>query len=386
MVDLELKYGCNPHQGGARLLLPGPDGPLRVLNGRPSYINMLDALTAWPLVRELHSVTGKVAATSFKHVSPAGAATDGAVPDELAKALFLEQAPGSPVARAYVRARGADRMSSFGDAVAVSDVVDVELAQILKKEVSDLIIAPGYEPGALEVLRGKRRGDYLILEIDPDFEPQELESRTVFGLELLQNRNDRRIEPDSFAGDSEVPASVAHTLTVATTALKYTQSNSVCIAYDGQVIGMGAGQQSRIHCTRIACAKAEKWMLQTHPKVLGLRFPDALGRPERTNVVDQFILWNALSDPERRQVVSVLGYEPEPLLDAEREDWFGRFEGLCMSSDAFIPFRDNVDRAAATGVRYVAHAGGSMRDASVREAARELGVAVFETGVRCFLH
>jgi len=359
---------------------------VRVLNGAASYINILDALTAWPLVRELSSVTGKVAAASFKHLSPAGAAVDGPVSDAFVRSQYLDRAPESAVARAYVRARGADRMSSFGDAVAVSETVGVELAQILRREVSDLIVAPAYEPEALEILSAKRGGKYLVLQIDSDFEPDAIESRKVFGLTLEQERNTGLITPDLFRADPPLPEDIVETLVVGTTALKYTQSNSVCVAFEGQVIGMGAGQQSRIHCTRIACAKAEKWMLQTHPKVLELQFPAETGRPEKTNAVDQFLLWDDLSTPEREHLISTLGHEPTPLSREERRAWFSEFDGLCMSSDAFIPFRDNIDRAAATGVSVVAHAGGSMRDESVREAAAELGVRVVETGVRCFLH
>ena len=386
MSTLELRYGANPHQGQARLRLPESDVPVRVLNGAASYINILDALTAWPLVRELSSVTGKAAAASFKHLSPAGAAVDGPVSDAFVRSQYLDRAPESAVARAYVRARGADRMSSFGDAVAVSETVGVELAQILRREVSDLIVAPAYEPEALEILSAKRGGKYLVLQIDPDFEPDAIESRKVFGLTLEQERNTGLITPELFGAEPTLPVDIVETLVVGTTALKYTQSNSVCVAFEGQVIGMGAGQQSRIHCTRIACAKAEKWMLQTHPKVLELQFPEETGRPEKTNAVDQFLLWDDLSTPEQDHLISTLGHEPTPLSREERRAWFAEFDGLCMSSDAFIPFRDNIDRAAATGVSVVAHAGGSMRDESVREAAAELGVRVVETGVRCFLH
>jgi AICAR transformylase/IMP cyclohydrolase PurH len=301
---------------------------------------------------------------------------------------MLDFDPTSDAATAYVRARGADRVSSFGDAAAVSTVVDRELALVLKREVSDLIVAPGYDPDALEILKSKKRGAYLILEVDPEFGPGPLERRDLFGMEIVQERNVATVGPDTIrAGtDQTLPDDVVETLVVATTALKYTQSNSVCLAWEGQVIGMAAGQQSRIHCTRLACEKAEKWMLQTHPKVLALDFPQGLGRPERTNAVDQYVHWDRLSPPEQGQLVSSLGYRPEPLTAGERAAWFAGFEGLCLSSDAFIPFRDNVDRAAASGVRYVAHTGGSVRDASVREAAEGQGVVVIETGVRCFYH
>jgi len=360
--------------------------PLTVVNGSPGYINILDALTAWQLVRELNAVTGKQAAASFKHVSPAGAAVAGPITDAFAQSQFLARPPESSVASAYVRARGADRMSSFGDAAAVSGRVNLELAEVLRTEVSDLLIAPADVQDALRLLKTKRRGQYLILQIDPEYEPEAMESRDVFGLTLEQERNARLITPELFAAGGTVPPTELESLVVATTALKYTQSNSACVAYQGQVIGLGAGQQSRIHCTRLACSKAEKWMLQTHPKVLGLRLPLDMGRPERTNAIDQYILWDELSRAEQAHFIATMGYEPEPLSMAEKQSWFAAFDGLVMSSDAFIPFRDNVDRAAMTGVSYVAHAGGSVRDGSVRQAAAESGITVIETGVRCFLH
>lgn len=387
-LEIPLRYGCNPHQQSARLSFPGGSAPLRVLNGEPGYINVLDALTGWQLVRELARVTGKAAAASYKHVSPAGAAVAAPVSDAFARAQFLAAPPEDAVSRAYVRARGADRMSSFGDAVAISGTVTRELAEILRSEVSDLIIAPAYEPDALEVLRSKRRGSYLVLEIDPEYAPEGPEQRDVFGLVLSQDRNLLPITPERFrsASGAPLPERVVETLVVATTALKYTQSNSVGVAIDGQVIGMAAGQQSRIHGTRIACDKAEKWMLQTHPRVLDLRFPAKLPRPERANAVDQYILWDQLSAPERAALVATLGYAPEPISAAERQAWFNGFDALCLSSDAFIPFRDNIDRAARTGVRYVAHPGGALREKDVRSAAREHGIEMIETGVRCFFH
>jgi AICAR transformylase/IMP cyclohydrolase PurH len=386
--EISLRYGCNPHQQFARLVQPSGRAPLRVLNGEASYINLLDALTGWQLVRELAGVTGKAAAASFKHVSPAGAAVAGPISEAFARSQFLGEPPHDPVTRAYVRARGADRMSSFGDACAVSHPVTAELAAVLKAEVSDLIIAPAYEPEALEVLRSKRRGSYLILEIDPEYLPDGPERRDVFGFALEQSRASVTIRPELFQSrdGTATPESVAETMVVATTALKYTQSNSVCVAYEGQVIGMAAGQQSRIHATRIACDKAEKWTLQTHPKVLALRFPPGMPKPERANAVDQYVLWERLSRAERDALSSSLGYTPEPLTEAERDEWYRGFEGLCLSSDAFIPFRDNVDRAAATGIRYIAHPGGAIRHESVALAAREYGITVFETGVRCFFH
>ena len=387
-LDISLRYGCNPHQKFARLVQPSDRTPLRVLNGEASYINILDALTGWQLVRELAEVTGKAAAASFKHVSPAGAAVADPISEDFARAQFLSEPTNDPVTQAYVRARGADRMSSFGDACAVSHPVTVELATILKAEVSDLIIAPSYEPAALEVLRSKRRESYLILEIDPEYSPEGLDRRDVFGFALEQSRASVTFRPELFQArdGSATPESVVETMVVATTALKYTQSNSVCVAYEGQVIGMAAGQQSRIHATRIACDKAEKWMLQTHPKVLALRFPPNLLKPERANTVDQYVLWERLSRNERDSLSSALGYMPEPITGTEREEWYSRFEDLCLSSDAFIPFRDNVDRAAATGVRYIAHPGGAIRQERIAAAAREHGITLFETGVRCFFH
>jgi phosphoribosylaminoimidazolecarboxamide formyltransferase / IMP cyclohydrolase len=386
-MEIPLRYGMNPHQRHARIVLPDGRSPLRIHNGSPSYINVLDALGAWQLVRELKAATGKTAAAAFKHVSPAGAAVAGSISDEFARAQMLERMPTDADALAYVRARGGDRMSAFGDAVAISDRVGVELAQILRAEVSDLIIAPGYEPDALAMLCRKKRGTYLVLEIDPEYEPPAIERREVFGMTLEQERNSAPITRSLFAsGSGAIPASAVESLVVATVALKYTQSNSVGIAVDGQVIGMAAGQQSRIHCTRLACDKAEKWMLQTHPKVLGLRFRAGLGRPERTNAIDQFIAWDQLTDTELAQLRTVLEEDPEPITRAEREAWLRTFDGLVLSSDAFIPFRDNVDRAARSGVRFIAHAGGTTREGEVHTAAVEHGIVLVETGLRCFLH
>jgi AICAR transformylase/IMP cyclohydrolase PurH len=387
VTDIPLRYGCNPDQGAARVILrEGLRPPLRVLNGEPSYINILDALTGWQLVRELSAVTGKAAAASYKHASPAGAAVAGAISMDFARSQWLDTPPTDEVTQAYARARGADRVSSFGDAAAVSHPVTVELARLLKAEVSDLIIAPSYHPDALEILRSKRRGRYLILEIDEKYEPPELERRELFGLALEQARSTRLVDRKLFDPDGTLPEQIVETLVVGTTALKYAQSNSVCVAWKGRVIGLGAGQQSRIHCTRLACDKAERWMLQTHPRVLELELPADLGRPERSNAVQQFIQWDELSEPERDQLRDVVASEPLPLGREERRDWFGTFDGLCLSSDAFIPFRDNIDRAAASGVRYVAHAGGGVRAEGVRAAAHEHGIVLIETDARFFLH
>ena len=385
-MEIPLRYGCNPHQGHARLLSHAAL-PLRVLNGEPGYINILDALTGWQLVRELAAATGKPAAASYKHVSPAGAAVAGPIPDAFARSLFLDGPPVDPVAQAYVRARGADRVSSFGDAAAVSHPVTLELATILQREVSDLIIAPAFESQALDVLRRKKGGRYLILEIDPLYQPEPIETRDVFGLSLVQERNQLEIGAELFLERRhDLPPDVVETLVVATTALKYTQSNSVCVASQGQVIGMAAGQQSRIHCTRTACDKAEKWMMLTHPRVLGLGFAEGMRRPDRYNLVDQYLRWDELTPHERDNLRTGLTSEPEPLTAADRTRWYENFPNLCLASDAFIPFRDNIDRAARTGVTFVAHAGGATRAASIYEAAVEHGITLIETGVRCFLH
>jgi phosphoribosylaminoimidazolecarboxamide formyltransferase / IMP cyclohydrolase len=389
LTEIELKYGCNPHQVPASVSVPEGSG-FQVLSGRPSYINLLDALGAWQLVRELKAATGKPSAASLKHTSPAGAAVAGSLSEAYRASQFLDASSLSPVANAYVRARGGDRMCSFGDAAAVSDVVDLPLARVLYDEVSDLVIAPGYEPEALELLRSKRGGAYLVFQIDPGYEPPETEAREVFGFTLHQRRNgvaiDRALLEAGLTPGQMLPEDAIETLLVATIALKYTQSNSVCVAFDGQVIGIGAGQQSRVHCTRLACEKADKWLLQQHPKTLALRFAGGLSKPEMTNVVDQFLLWDSLSEPERDKVRAALASEPVPITARERLDWRGRFDGICLSSDAFLPFSDNLDRAARSNVRYVAQAGGSRRDDEVSAAAEQYGMTMVHTGLRLFLH
>jgi phosphoribosylaminoimidazolecarboxamide formyltransferase/IMP cyclohydrolase len=388
-MEIPLKYGCNPHQTPASVTIPGESG-FQVLSGRPGYINFLDALGAWQLVRELRAATGKPAAASFKHVSPAGAALAGELSRTYRASQFLGDEAFSPLATAYARARGGDRMCSFGDVAAVSDVVDLSLAKLLYEEVSDLIIAPGFEPEALELLRTKRDGAYMVLAIDPDYEPDDAETREVFGFTMSQKRNTTPITPELFqtagADAAPLPAAVLETLIVATVALKYTQSNSVGIAYDGQVIGMGAGQQSRVHCTRLACGKADKWLLQQHPKTLALPIRDDLPKPEKANLVDYYLLWDELSDVEKRKLREGLTADPEPLTRGERADWVSRFDGICLSSDAFIPFPDNLDRAAKSNVQYVAQTGGSARDDVVSAAAAEYGMTMVHTGLRLFLH
>lgn len=389
-MEISLRYGTNPHQKNARVLAAQGAMPLKVLNGAPSYINILDALLGWQLVRELKAATGLPAAASFKHTSPAGAAVAKALTPEFRRSQFLGEEPLSPAATAYVRARGGDRMSSFGDAAAISDPVDVSLATVLSREVSDLIVAPGYEPAALEILKKKAGGKYLVLQIDPAYQPGEMERRELFGLTLEQQRNsaaiDRSLFRDVVTKNKALPEQAVETLLVATIALKYTQSNSVCVAYDGQVIGMGAGQQSRVHCTRLACDKADKWFLQQHPKTLSLAFKDGLKRPDKANTVDQYLLWDQLSEPERQVMLGHLAQAPEPIGRDERLAWVRRFDGICLSSDGFIPFRDNIDRAARSHVQYVVQPGHSVRDEDVTAAADEYGMAMVHSNLRLFTH
>jgi phosphoribosylaminoimidazolecarboxamide formyltransferase / IMP cyclohydrolase len=388
-MDITLKYGCNPHQTPAGVSVPEEAG-FKVLSGRPGYINFLDALGAWQLVRELKAATGKPGAASFKHVSPAGAAVAGVLSDAYRASQFLGDAELSPVATAYARARGGDRMCSFGDVAAVSDIVDMSLARMLFDEVSDLIIAPGFEADALELLKTKRDGAYMVLQIDPAYEPGDAESRQVYGFTMTQKRNTALVTKDLFtktgSAGRTIPDDVLETLVVATIALKYTQSNSVCIAYQSQVIGMGAGQQSRVHCTRLACGKADKWLLQQHPKTLALQIKADLTKAEKANIVDSFLLWDELSDVEKEKLRDGLDADPEPITREERAEWVKKFDGVCLSSDAFIPFPDNLDRAAKTNVQYVAQTGGSARDDVVTKAAEEYDMTMVHTGLRLFLH
>ena len=380
-MRMPLKYGVNPHQRKAFISNVSED--LRVLNGAPGYINFLDALTAWQLVMELASSTGKASAASFKHVSPAGAAVAAPLSQEFVNTQFLHSGDLSPIATAYARARGGDRMCSFGDALAVSEKVDESLALLLKSEVSDLIIAPDFDDLALDILRTKKAGAYIILQMNPSYKPPEIEERQIFGFNFEQQRNSVAISKELFLGTSP---EVTESLLVGTTALKYAQSNSVCVAYDGQVIGLGAGQQSRIHCTRLACDKADKWMLQFHPKVQALVFQKGLSKPEKANVVDQYLLWDELSCQEQKDVISKLKIVPESLSRKEKVAWVREFDKLCLSSDAYIPFRDNIDRAARSNIQYIAHPGGSVRDAIVKNACTEQNIHLLETGLRCFLH
>lgn len=365
--------------------------PFTVVNGSPGYINLLDALNAWQLVRELREATGLPAAASFKHVSPAGAAIGVPLNDALRRAYLIEEgATLSPLAVAYARARGADRMASYGDFAALSDVVDESTARLIAPESSDGLIAPGYAPEALAILKAKRGGRFLLLRMDPSYNAPDIEKREVFGVVLEQPRNHAKITADLFrqtvTDRRELPPEAVRDLLVATIAAKYAQSNTVSVAYDGQVIGLGAGQQSRIHCTRLACDKADKWMLQQHPRVMDLPFADGLKRPERTNAIDQFLLWDQLSPPERDQLRAALKADPQPLTHDERERWIARFGGLSLSSDAFIPFRDNLDRAQRSGVKYVAQTGGSIADEGVIAAANAYGMTMVLTGLRLFHH
>lgn len=388
--ELALKYGCNPNQKPARILMGAGELPIHVLNGRPGYINLLDALNGWQLVRELRMATGLPAATSFKHVSPAGAAVGLPLTDTLRQIYFVGNKALSPLACAYARARGADRMSSFGDFIALSDVCDVETALLIKPEVSDGIIAPGYAPEALEILKAKRQGNYNVVQIDPDYKPEPIEQKDVFGITFEQGRNELTIDESLLQNivtkNKDIPQNKKRDLLISLITLKYTQSNSVCYVLDGQVIGVGAGQQSRIHCTRLAGNKADNWWLRQHPKVLALPFAVALGRPDRDNTIDLYIsddCGDVLGDSNWQQYFSV---RPEPLTPAERREWMGKLTGVSLGSDAFFPFGDNIQRAHRSGVQYVAQPGGSVRDDQVIATCDTYGMAMCFTGIRLFHH
>ncbi|HDQ99615.1 MAG TPA: phosphoribosylaminoimidazolecarboxamide formyltransferase [candidate division WOR-3 bacterium] len=389
MDELSLRYGLNPHQVPARAFAADGRLPFRILGGRPGYVNLLDALNSWQLVRELGTLSGLPAAASFKHVSPAGAALGLPLSDELARSCAVKTDGLSPLACAYARARGADRMSSFGDWAAFSEPVDEPTARLLRREVSDGCIAPGYEPAALALLREKKGGGYPVLEMDRDWTPPELERREVFGVTLEQRRNDAAIGPALLdrvvTRNRELPEAARRDMLVAAVVLKYVQSNSVCVVREGQVIGVGAGQQSRIHCTRLACAKADKWLLRLHPQVLGLRFRKGVSRADRATAVDLYLEEDATA-PELDAARGLYEQEPAPLERAARQEWLARFPGAVLGSDAFIPFRDNIDRAARSGVGFVVQAGGSTRDDDVIAAADEYGMAMVFTGLRLFHH
>ncbi|WP_274952559.1 phosphoribosylaminoimidazolecarboxamide formyltransferase [Angelakisella massiliensis] len=389
--ELELKYGCNPNQKPARIFMQdGSDLPIKVLCGRPGYINFMDAFNGWQLVRELKAATGLPAAASFKHVSPAGAAVGLPLTDTLKKIYFTDNVELSPLACAYARARGADRMSSFGDWISLSDVCDLPTAQLIAKEVSDGIIAPGYTEEALAVLKGKKKGNYNIVEIDPNYEPAAIERKDVFGITFEQGHNNLKIDGEMLSNlvteNKNLPEEAKRDLVIALITLKYTQSNSVCYAVDGQVIGVGAGQQSRIHCTRLAGNKADIWHLRQHPKVLGLQFVSGLGRANRDNAIDVYIsdeCEDVLGDDVWQNFFTV---RPEPLTAAEKKEWLASFTGVSLGSDAFFPFGDNVERARRSGVSYIAQPGGSIRDDQVIETCNRYGIAMAFTGIRLFHH
>lgn len=388
--ELALRYGMNPHQLPARVYVEGGgELPFDVLSGAAGYINLLDALNGWQLVSELRAALGMPAAASFKHVSPAGAAVAVPLSDAEREACFVADLELSPLATAYARARGADRMSSFGDWVALSDPCDVPTARIISREVSDGVIAPGYEPEALEILRAKRGGGYRVLRIDPDYRPDPVERRQVFGVTLEQRRNDARIGPDLFRAVATraraLPEAAVRDLIVATVALKYTQSNSVCLAHNGQVTGVGAGQQSRVHCTRLAAAKSDRWFLRQHPTVLGLRFRPGVRRAARNNAIDLFFE-DYLTPAEEAAWRAHFQVVPDRLTAEERADWISAVVGVALSSDAYFPFRDSIDRVSRSGVRYVAQPGGSVNDEEVIAACDEYGMTMCLTGLRLFHH
>ena len=392
MQTLELKYGCNPNQKPARIYAAQGELPLTVLNGNPGYINFLDALNGWQLVRELRRATGLPAAASFKHVSPAGAALGLPLPDALRRAYFVPaDAVLSPLGCAYARARGADRMSSFGDWISLSDPCDESTAQLIRPEVSDGILAPGYTPEALAILKTKRQGNYNIVAIDAAYEPPALERREVFGVTFEQNRNDLPIDARLLqtvaTRANALPEGARRDLLLALATLKYTQSNSVCYALDGQCIGIGAGQQSRIHCTRLAGDKADVWRLRQHVKTLALPFLPTLKNPDRDNAIDRYVSRESettvLADGVWQTLFTA---RPEPLTEAEKRDWLAGLTGVSLGSDAFFPFSDNIDRAVQSGVRYIAQPGGSKRDAEVVAACDRYGVVMAMTGARLFHH
>jgi phosphoribosylaminoimidazolecarboxamide formyltransferase/IMP cyclohydrolase len=387
--EIELRYGMNPQQRPARLYVEQGSLPLEVLNGSPGYINLLDALNSWQLVRELRMSLDLPAAASFKHVSPAGAAVAGPLNELLRRSTLTTSLELSPLAAAYARARGADRISSFGDWIALSDMVDVPTAQLIRREVSDGVIAPGYEAEALEILRQKRQGGYTILRIDPNYEAPQMEERSLFGMTLAQQRN--MIVPaaedlsEIVTANKDLSGNIKRDMLVALISLKYTQSNSVCFVYEGQVIGMGAGQQSRIHCTRLAGSKADNWFLRQHPRVLNLPFHEKIGRTARDNAIDQFLLVQ-LKAAEEAAWLQNFKEKPQRLAPAEKRAWLDRFTGVTLGSDAFFPFRDSIDRASLSGVTAVVQPGGSIRDATVIEACDAYGMIMVLTGTRLFHH
>ncbi len=393
MNELELKYGCNPNQKPSRIYMAdGSKLPIKVLNGRPGYINFLDAFNGWQLVKELKKATGLPAATSFKHVSPAGAAVGLPLRDVEKKIYWVDDLDieFTPLANAYARARGADRMSSFGDFISLSDVCDVATARIIKREVSDGVIAPGYEPEALEILKAKKKGAYNVIEIDENYVPAPVEVKQVYGISFEQGRNELRIDDDFFNNivtvSKELPEQARIDLAIAMITLKYTQSNSVCYVKGGQAIGIGAGQQSRIHCTRLAGSKADNWFLRQSPKVLGLQFVDGIGRADRDNSIDLYIgedYMDVLADGAWQKIFKV---KPEVFTAEEKRAWLDQMSDVALGSDAFFPFGDNIERAHRSGVMYVAQPGGSVRDDNVIATCDKYGMTMCFTGIRLFHH
>ena len=391
MKELELKYGCNPNQKPSKIYMNEGELPIKVLCGRPGYINFLDAFNGWQLVKELKKATGLPAATSFKHVSPAGAAVGLPLDETLAKIYWVDDVEDlSPLACAYARARGADRMSSFGDFISLSDVCDVATAKLIKREVSDGVIAPGYEPEALEILKQKKKGNYAVIEIDPDYEPNPIEHKEVFGITFEQGRNELVIDDELLANvvtdNKEIPESAKIDLAIALITLKYTQSNSVCYAKGGQAIGIGAGQQSRIHCTRLAGQKADNWWLRQSPQVLGLQFVDSIGRADRDNSIDLYIgdeYEDVLKEGTWQNIFKV---KPEVFTREEKRAWLDKMTDVALGSDAFFPFGDNIERAHKSGVKYIAQPGGSVRDDNVISTCNKYNMAMAFTGIRLFHH
>ena len=392
MNEIQLKYGCNPNQKPSRIFMEdGSELPVTVLNGKPGYINFLDALNGWQLVKELKEATGLPAATSFKHVSPAGAAVGLPLPETLAKIYWVDDLGElSPLACAYARARGADRMSSFGDFISLSDVCDVDTAKLIKREVSDGVIAPGYTPEALEILKQKKKGNYNVIQIDPDYRPAEIERKQVYGVTFEQGRNelcvDEKLLSNVVTDKKDIPEAALIDMKIALITLKYTQSNSVCYVKDGQAIGIGAGQQSRIHCTRLAGNKADNWFLRQSPQVLSLQFKEGLGRADRDNAIDVYMsddYMDVLADGIWENTFAV---KPPVFTREERQELLKKLDGVTLGSDAFFPFSDNIDRARRSGVKYVVQPGGSVRDDAVIDACNRYGMAMVFTGIRLFHH
>lgn len=388
--ELFLKYGCNPNQKPSRIFMKDGELPITVLNGKPGYINFLDAFNSWQLVKELKTATGLPAAASFKHVSPAGAAVAVPMSDTLKKIYFVDDLQLSPLATAYARARGADRMSSYGDFIALSDPCDKETATLIQREVSDGIIAPGYTDEALEILKSKRKGTYNIIQIDEAYQPAPIEHKDCFGITFEQGRNELKIDEEMLQNlvtdNKDLTAEAKRDLVLSLITLKYTQSNSVCYAKDGQAIGIGAGQQSRIHCTRLAGNKADIWFLRQHPKVLALPFKEDIRRPDRDNTIDVYIsddYEDVIGDGNWQQMFTE---QPAPLTREEKKEWLGRMSGVALGSDAFFPFGDNIERAHRSGVEFIAQPGGSIRDDNVIETCNKYRISMAFTGIRLFHH